>query len=63
MGRILRDQRVDVGFAINEDPNPDDAEFKQEGLRIFVEDVLIEPLGGRVLDVREAREGPELGFR
>jgi iron-sulfur cluster assembly protein len=52
-----------VGFAISEDPNPDDEEIEQEGLRIFVEDALIEPLDGRILDVREASEGPELVFR
>jgi iron-sulfur cluster assembly protein len=54
---------VAVGFAISEDPSPDDEEFEQEGLRIFVEDALIEPLDGRILDVREASEGPELVFR
>jgi Fe-S cluster assembly iron-binding protein IscA len=54
---------VAVGFAISEDPNPDDEEIEQEGLRIFVEDALIEPLDGRILDVREASEGPELVFR
>ena len=55
--------QVAVGFAISEDPDPDDEEFEQEGLRIFVEDALIEPLDGRILDVREASEGPELIFR
>jgi iron-sulfur cluster assembly protein len=55
--------RVAVGFAISEDPDPDDEEFEQEGLRIFVEDALIESLDGRTLDVQEASEGPELIFR
>ena len=54
---------VAVGFAISEDPAPDDEEFEQEGLRIFVEETLVEPLDGRVLDVRETSEGVELFFR
>jgi len=52
-----------VGFAISEDSAPDDEELEQNGLRIFVEDVLIEPLDGRTLDVREGDDGPELIFR
>jgi len=54
---------VVVGFAISEDPHLADEEFEQDGLRIFVEEALIEPLDGRTLDVREASEGPELVFR
>ena len=54
---------IAVGLAISDDPDPDDEEFEQEGLRIFVEDVLVEPLDGRILDVREADEGPEFVFR
>lgn len=52
-----------VGFAISEDPAPDDEELEQNGLRIFVAETLIEPLDGRTLDVREADDGPELTFR
>ena len=52
-----------VGFAITDDPRPDDEEFEEQGLRIFVEDALIEPLDGRTLDVREANDGPELVWR
>ena len=48
---------IAVGFAISADPSPDDEEFEQEGLRIFVEEALIELLDGRILDVREASEG------
>jgi Fe-S cluster assembly iron-binding protein IscA len=55
--------KVVVGFAISDDPDPDDEEFEQEGLRIFVESALVEPLDGRTLDVRDANEGPELVFR
>jgi Fe-S cluster assembly iron-binding protein IscA len=52
-----------VGFKITDDPRPDDEEFEQQGLRIFVEDALVEPLDGRTLDVRDANEGPELVWR
>jgi len=52
-----------VGFAITRDPRPDDEEFEQQGLRIFVEDALVEPLDGRTLDVRDDNEGPELVWR
>ncbi len=66
--RILRgvmpnESGIAVAFAISDDPDPDDEEFEQEGLRIFVEDALVEPLDGRTLDVREADEGPEFVFR
>jgi Fe-S cluster assembly iron-binding protein IscA len=52
-----------VGFAISDDPAPEDEELEQNGLRIFVQDTLVEPLDGRTLDVRESEEGPELIFR
>jgi iron-sulfur cluster assembly protein len=52
-----------VGFTITDDPRPDDEELEEQGLRIFVEDALIEPLDGRTLDVRDANEGPELVWR
>jgi Fe-S cluster assembly iron-binding protein IscA len=48
-----------VGLAITDNPMPSDEKFEQDGLRIFVEDALIEALEGRTLDVREADEGPE----
>jgi Fe-S cluster assembly iron-binding protein IscA len=54
---------ITVGIAISDDPDPDEEEFEQEGLRIFVEDALAEPLDGRTLDAREADEGLELVFR
>jgi len=57
------DSQIAVGFAVSDDPDPNDEEFEQEGLRIFVEDVLAEPLDGRVLDVREAHDGPKLVWR
>jgi iron-sulfur cluster assembly protein len=52
-----------LSYAIRNDPDPDDEEFEQEGIRIFVEDALIEPLDGHILDVREASEGLELVIR
>jgi Fe-S cluster assembly iron-binding protein IscA len=52
-----------VGFAISDEPAPDDEELQQDGLRIFIEDTLVEPLDGRTLDVRDSDEGPELIFR
>jgi Fe-S cluster assembly iron-binding protein IscA len=52
-----------VGFAISDDPAPQDEELKQNGLRIFVQDTLVEPLDGRTLDVRDSEQGPELIFR
>jgi Fe-S cluster assembly iron-binding protein IscA len=55
--------RLAIGFAISDDPAPDDEEFEQDGLRIFVEDSLVEPLDGRTLDVRDADEGPEFVWR
>ena len=54
---------IAVGIVINDDPDPEDKVFEQQGLRIFVEDALIEPLEGRILDVHEANEGPELVLR
>jgi len=46
-----------------DDPEPDEEEFEQDGLRIFVEDVLIEPRDGRTLDVKHADGEPELVLR
>jgi Fe-S cluster assembly iron-binding protein IscA len=52
-----------IGFAISEDPYSGDEEFEQDGLRIFVEDTLIEPLEDSTLDVEEADDGMMLVFR
>jgi Fe-S cluster assembly iron-binding protein IscA len=62
-GVTVNESEISVGFAISDEPDPDDEEFEQDGLRIFVEDVLIEPLDGRTLDVREATEGTEFVLR
>ena len=67
--RLRRDALPDesgkpsVGFTISEEPDPDDWEFEQEGLRIFVEDKLVQALDGRTLDIRDANEGLQLVFR
>ena len=62
-GVAANESKISVGIAISDEPDPDDEEFEQDGLLIFVEDVLVEPLDGRTLDVREAAEGTELVFR
>jgi Fe-S cluster assembly iron-binding protein IscA len=54
---------VAVGLAICDEPDPNDEEFEQEGLRIFLEEDLVEPLEGRTLDVIDANEGLKLVFR
>ena len=48
-----------MAFAINDEPEPDDEELEQDALRIFIEDILVEPLDDRVLDVSEGAEGME----
>ena len=55
--------QITVGIQITDEPGPGDEEFEQEGLRIFVEEALIEPLDGYTLDIRNASEGLELIFR
>lgn len=52
-----------IAFTISNEPEPNDEEFEQNGLRIFVEDALVEPLDGRTLDVGDGGDGPELVFR
>jgi Fe-S cluster assembly iron-binding protein IscA len=62
-GVTANESRISVGFAIKDEPDPDDEESEHYGLRIFVEDVLVEPLDGRTLDVGESAEGTKLVFR
>jgi Fe-S cluster assembly iron-binding protein IscA len=52
-----------IGFTISEAPGPNDEEIDQDGLSIFVESALVEPLDGRTLDVRDEEGQPELVFR
>jgi len=56
-------EQMAIALAIVDEPEPDDEEFEQEGLRIFVEDTLVEPLHGHTLDVRDADGGPKLVWR
>jgi Fe-S cluster assembly iron-binding protein IscA len=53
-----------VGFAVVQQPSPGDEQSEQNGLRIFVDEQLVEILDGRTLDVwNENDDGPELVFR
>jgi len=53
-----------VGFTVAEHPGPGDEESEQNGLRIFVDEQLVEILDGRTLDVcNESDQAPELVFR
>jgi Fe-S cluster assembly iron-binding protein IscA len=51
-GLMPTDAELTVELSISDEPAPDDEEFEQEGIRIFVEDALVEPLDGRILDAR-----------
>jgi Fe-S cluster assembly iron-binding protein IscA len=63
-GAVSEDRAaVTLSLAIQKDPAPSDESFEQDGLRIFVEDALVEPLDGCTLDVREDNEGMELVLR
>ncbi len=55
---------VAVGFAVVDEPDLlDDEEFELEGLRIFVEEALVDSLDGRTLDVLDVDGEPELVWR
>ena len=54
---------IPIGFVISDGPEPGDQSFEQQGLLIFVEDALIEPLDDRILDVRFEKNRTELFFR
>ena len=54
---------IAVGIAISDRPAPSDQEFEQEGLRIFLEEELVETLENRTLDVTDADEELKLVFR
>jgi|GEM_PF-2546696 len=58
------ERAVAIGFSISDAPDPGDETVEQHGLRIFIEDSLVQALDGRTLDVwNEGDEGPELIFR
>jgi len=64
MGAIPDDSdKVAIGLAICEEPDPNDEEFEQEGLRIFLEEELVETLENRILDVTDANDELKLVFR
>ena len=62
-GVTPNESRISVRFAISDEPDPEDEEFEQEGLRIFVEDTLVEPLDGLTLNARIDDKGTEFVFR
>jgi iron-sulfur cluster assembly protein len=55
--------KLAVGFAISPGPDPSDEQVEQDGLRIFVQDELVEALDGRTLDIRDTEGEVELVFR
>ena len=56
-------EAISIGLAISEEPAASDESFEQDGLRIFVEDKLTEPLDGRILDVSDATDGAKQGAK
>lgn len=56
-------EKPEVGFTVSNDPEPEDEEIEQEGLRIFVQDVLVEPLDGHTLDLGYVGDEPKLMLR
>jgi Fe-S cluster assembly iron-binding protein IscA len=54
---------MEIGLAISDGPDSGDEELEQDGLRIFVEDRLVEPLEDCTLDVQEGNDGMRLVFR
>jgi Fe-S cluster assembly iron-binding protein IscA len=50
-----------IGF--QQDPDPTDQVFEQDGLRVFVAAEVAHELGNRVLDVDATAHGAELVFR
>jgi hypothetical protein len=59
----FEDRVIPIGCAISDAPEAGDQSFEQQGLLIFVESALIEPLAGRILDVRFEKDRTELFFR
>lgn len=54
---------IALALAFSDAPEPDDETVEHEGLRVFVEQSLIEPLSERTLDVQPTGRGTELVFR
>jgi Fe-S cluster assembly iron-binding protein IscA len=51
-----------VSLDVCDRPEAGDTELEQDGLHIFVEDSLTEPLEGRTLDVRSEEDSPRFIF-
>jgi len=56
------DGAILVGLDVCDTPEAGDAELEEDGLHIFVEDALKEPLEGRTLDVQNEEESPRFIF-
>jgi Fe-S cluster assembly iron-binding protein IscA len=56
------DGTITVGLEVCDRPEASDAELEEDGLHIFVEGALREPLEGRTLDVQNEEEGPRFIF-
>jgi Fe-S cluster assembly iron-binding protein IscA len=57
-----QDGTIRVGLDVCDRPEAGDAEFEEDGLHIFVEDAVKEPLEDRTLDVRNEEESPRFIF-
>ena len=53
---------IHIKFDVCDRPEASDTELEQDGLHIFVEDALTEPLEGRTLDVRSEEDSPRFIF-
>ncbi len=57
-----KENEIALALTFRDEPEAEDHTFEQGGLRVFVEDSLVEPLSERTLDIRETDEGAELIF-
>ena len=60
--RVVTRDYITIDFDFRDGPEAGDAELEQDGLRIFVEDALTDPLARRTLDVRDGNAGLALVF-
>ena len=58
-----RERGIGIAVTVKEQPEINDQVLEQDGLRVFLDSTLIEPLDERTLDVQEADQGMELVFR
>jgi Fe-S cluster assembly iron-binding protein IscA len=54
---------IPLGFSFSDESDLGDEEFEQQGMRIFVQNALVESLDGLTLDVHYDKVGPELILR